>query len=189
MVRVGLAYVKRLRMEINLAGRDLAPTPVPKGYSFLPWQESLLDAFARAKYLGFRGEIDTNVFPNLGDFDGCRKLMRDIVRLPGFLPATTWLVVYRAEDEARVEYCGAIQGVRDQRGFGAIQNFGIARPHRRRGLGASLLLRSLGGFRASGVRRVLLEVTAQNTAAVRLYRRLGFIPVRTVYKTIEPCLT
>lgn len=189
MIRVGLAYVKRLRMDMNLVGRDLTPTATPEHYGFLPWDATLLDAFARAKYLGFRGEIDADVFPCLGNFDGCRRLMQDIVRQPGFLPVTTWLVVHSMSDGARPEYCGAIQGIRDQHGFGAIQNFGIVRSHRRRGLGASLLLRSLDGFRASGVRRVALEVTSQNTAAVRLYRRLGFMLVRTVYKTIETCLT
>lgn len=180
-----LAYFKRFRMDINLTGRDLTPTPAPEHYRFLPWEESLLDAFARAKYLSFRGEIDTNVFPCLAEFDGCRRLMREIVRRPGFLPESTWLVVHFAGDGARPEYCGTVQGVRDQQGAGAIQNFGIARDCRRRGLGRSLLLRSLAGFRAAGIRRVYLEVTAQNAAAIRLYRRVGFTPFRTVYKTVE----
>jgi ribosomal protein S18 acetylase RimI-like enzyme len=180
-----LAYFKRLRMDINLTGRDLTPTPVPEHYYFLPWEESLLDAFARAKYLGFRGEIDTEVFPCLAEFDGCRKLMREIVRKPGFVPESTWLVVHTAGDRAQPEYCGTVQGVRDCHGFGAIQNIGVARQYRRCGLGASLLLRSLSGFRAAGVQRVYLEVTIQNDAAIRLYRRVGFAPVRTVYKTVE----
>ncbi len=67
-----------------------------------------------------------------------------------------------------------MQGVRDRHGLGAIQNLGVAREHRRCGLGTSLLLRSLAGFRQAGVRRVYLEVTAQNDAAIRLYRRVGF---------------
>jgi ribosomal protein S18 acetylase RimI-like enzyme len=180
-----LAYYKRFRMEINLAGRDLTPTPAPDHYYFLHWEESLLDAFARAKFLSFRGEIDTGVFPCLAEFDGCRRLMREIVRKPGFLPESTWLVVRSTGAAARPEYCGTVQGVRDRHGFGSIQNLGIAREHRQRGLGTSLLLRSLAGFCSAGVRRVYLEVTAQNTAAIRLYRRVGFTAIRTVYKTVE----
>ena len=180
-----LAYFKRFRMDINLTGRDLTPTPVPEHYHFLPWEEMLLDAFARAKYLSFRGEIDTEVFPCLAEFDGCRRLMQEIVRKPGFVPESTWLVVRFLGNGARPEYCGTVQGVRDRHGVGAIQNFGIARDYRRCGLGRSLLLRSLAGFRAAGVRRVCLEVTAQNAAAIRLYRRIGFTLVRTVYKTVE----
>jgi hypothetical protein len=43
----------------------------------------------------------------------------------------------------------------------------------------------LRGFRQAGLRRAYLEVTAQNEGAIRLYRRLGFVKVRTVYKAVE----
>jgi hypothetical protein len=180
-----IAYFKRFRMEISLSGRVLDPTPVSARYSFLSWDGALLDAFARAKYLGFRNEIDTEVFPCLSDFAGCRRLMADIAGRPGFLPAATWLAIYLPEGDAAAQYCGTVQGVRDRRGIGAIQNLAVAHEHRRYGLGESLVLRSLGGFRRSGVGRVMLEVTAQNYPAIRLYRRLGFSAVKTVYKPVE----
>ncbi len=178
-----LVYFKRFRMEIDLAGRDLTPPPAPAGYRFLPWSESLHDAFARAKYLSFRDEIDSDLFPCLGEFEGCRRLMREISGKPGFLPEATWLVVCSHGFCARPEYCGTVQGVRDQNGKGAIQNLGVIPEHRRGGLGLHLLLLALDGFRRSGVGRVHLEVTAQNNSAIRLYRRVGFTPVRVVYKT------
>lgn len=180
-----LAYFKRYRMEIQLAGRSLTPSPLPAAYRLTPWHESLLDAFSRAKYESFRNEMDANVFPCLSQFDGCRRLMAEIIRKPGFLPGATWLAVYTPQDGARAEYCGTIQGVRDQHGFGAIQNLGTTPEHRCAGLGACLLLHALVGFREAGVQRVYLEVTAQNQAAIRLYRRLGFTTVRTVYKAVE----
>jgi len=180
-----IAYFKRFRMEIHLGGRDLTPAPVSDRYRFLPWEATLLDAFARAKYLGFRNEIDTNVFSCLADFAGCRRLMEEIVGKPGFLPEATWLVVHCPGGKAHTQYCGAVQGVRDRHGRGAIQNLSVAGPYRRRGLGAGLLLRSLEGFRRAGVQRVFLEVTAQNQDAIRLYRRAGFSTIRTVYKAVE----
>jgi ribosomal protein S18 acetylase RimI-like enzyme len=180
-----LACFKRFRMEIDLSGRDLTPAPSPGDYRFLPWHDSLLDGFARAKFLSFRNELDTNVFPCLGEFEGCRRLMAEIVRKPGFLPAATWLVVRFHCLGARPEYCGTVQGVRDQRGVGAIQNLGVVAPHRRGGLGMNLLTKSLAGFRQAGVRRVWLEVTAQNNNAIRLYRQAGFTTVKVVYKTAE----
>ena len=47
----------------------------------------------RAKYLSFHSEIDANVFPCLGEYDGCVRLMQEISRKDGFLPEATWLVV------------------------------------------------------------------------------------------------
>jgi GNAT superfamily N-acetyltransferase len=180
-----LACVKRLRMEISLTGRDLSVRPPPAGYSFLPWEPSLLDAFAKAKYLSFRDSFDINLFPCLGDFDGCRRLMGEIAAKPGFLPQATWLLVHAPGNGSRPSFCGTVQGVCDELGFGAIQNLGVVGEHRRRGLGTSLLLRSLAGFRQEGIARVYLEVTADNHHAVGLYRRTGFSTVRAVYKTLE----
>ena len=57
--------------------------------------------------------------------------------------------------------------------------------HRGRGLGAALMLQALHGFRTACLPGVMLEVTAQNEAAVRLYRRLGFRCRKTVYKAVE----
>ena len=78
-----------------------------------------------------------------------------------------------------------MQGIRDGNGLGAIQNLGIAPEHRNGGLGTILLFHALQGFRQAGIRRVYLEVTAQNDGAIRLYRRLGFVTVKTVYKAVE----
>lgn len=166
-----------------MTGQNLAPDPIPEGYQLIPWAPSLTDAFAQAKYLSFRNEIDAGVFPCLAEFEGCRRLMREITRKPGFLPEATWLVV--RESGGRRESCGTVQGIRDRHGLGAIQNLGVVREHRQQGLGASLLLHALAGFQQAGIRRVYLEVTAQNDAAICLYRRLGFTTIRTVYKAVE----
>jgi hypothetical protein len=178
-------YYKRYRMEIDLFGRDLGCHPIPQGYKIAPWNNSLLEAFATAKYNSFRNEIDANVFPCLGDLNGCRRLMSDIVNKPGFLPESAWLAIYSPPGCKQPVYCGTIQGIRDKSGLGAVQNLGVTPEHRDHGLGTSLLFHSLDGFRSTGIRRVFLEVTAQNTGAIRLYHRLGFITIKTVYKTVE----
>jgi len=177
-------YFKRYRMEITLAGRDLVPPRAPAGYRFEPWNPALLEAFAEAKYRSFRSEIDSNVFPCLGEVDGCLRLMREIVRKPGFLPETTWLLTF-VRGEKLPQFCGTVQGIRDVSGLGAIQNLGIAPEHRNSGLGTILLFYALRGFREAGIGRVYLEVTAQNEGALRLYRRFGFVTVKTVYKAVE----
>ncbi|OHB72195.1 MAG: hypothetical protein A2V70_20775 [Planctomycetes bacterium RBG_13_63_9] len=172
-------------MEIELTGRDLSRPDLPLGYRFAAWEPELLDAFAQAKHLSFREEIDANVFPCLGDLAGCRRLMQQIAEKPGFLPTATWLLVYEPDGARRPDYCGTVQGIRGRNGVGSIQNLGIAPAHRGAGLGTSLLFQSLRGFRQAGIQRVNLEVTAQNDGAIRLYGRLGFRIVKTVFKTAE----
>lgn len=178
---MGLTYFKRFRMEIDLGGLTPGTPWLPPGYRFVPWDASLLPAHAETKYQSFRCELDANVFPCLGDFDGCVRLMQEISQKEGFLGEATWLVVYGSQQE----FCGTIQGIRDRSGMGAIQNLGITPEHRNRGIGTSLLFQSLHGFRRAGLRRVFLEVTAQNEGAIKLYRRLGFYRSRTVYKAVE----
>jgi ribosomal protein S18 acetylase RimI-like enzyme len=180
-----LTYFKRYRMEIDLGDRELVPPEVPPGYRFLPWDESLLEAHAEAQYVSFRDEIDANVFPCFGERAGCRRLIDEITRKEGFLPEATWLAVYRNDQRRRDEFCGTVQGVRDREGAGSLQNLGIAPWHRNHHVGTCLLFRSLAGFSRLGLTRVHLEVTAQNVGAIRLYRRLGFANVKTVFKASE----
>ena len=185
---MSLTFFKRFRMEIDLAGRDLSRPIPPKRYHLLAWDDSLLDSHAEAKYRSFCEEIDASVFPCLADYAGCRRLMREITRKGGFVPAATWLAVSYDNPTGRQELCGTIQGLRHPSNVGAVQNLGIVPSHRGCGLGTSLLFRALSGFRESGVARVYLEVTAENEGAIRLYHRLGFVTVKTVYKGAEVAL-
>jgi mycothiol synthase len=184
---MNLTFFKRFRMEIGLTGRHVPEPPLPPGYQFVPWKASLLESHAEAKYRSFRAEVDANVFPCLGDYAGCLRLMGEITRKQGFLPEATWLIVHGPLHNE--ECCGTIQGIRDPQGIGAIQNLGVTPEHRGLGLGASLLLKALRGFQAEDLPRAFLEVTAQNTSAIRLYNDLGFRKARTVYKAVEVACT
>jgi ribosomal protein S18 acetylase RimI-like enzyme len=177
----GVTYFKRFQMQADLVN-PLPPLPLlPEGYTWTPWSDAVLDHHAEVKYHCFRGEIDGVVFPNLSCRDGCLRLMREIRNKPGFLPGATWLLAFGSE------YCGTVQGVCDRRGGGSIQNLGIVPEHRGRGLGTALMLQALHGFRRASLQRALLEVTAQNEGAIRLYRRLGFRFRKTLYKILTPC--
>jgi hypothetical protein len=66
---------------------------------------------------------------------------------------------------------------------------GTTPEHRNRGIGKALVAKALCGFQMAGINRVYLEVTAQNSGAVRLYRRIGFRHVKTVYKAVEIAYT
>lgn len=178
-VQQGLTYFKRFRMEADLIA---APPPVPAlppGFSWLAWNDDLLELHAQTKQRSFTEEIDGVVFPNLSRYEGCVRLMRDICGRAGFCGAATWLILHDGTP------CGTIQGVSDGIGAGVIQNLGVVPAQRGRGLGTALLLKALHGFRQAGLGRAALEVTAQNEAAVRLYRKLGFRRRRTLYKAVD----
>jgi ribosomal protein S18 acetylase RimI-like enzyme len=179
-------YFKRFRMEVDLR-RDspaVGPATLPPGYRFVPWNEALLDVHARTKFRSFRDEIDSVVFPCLGELDGCRRLMREIRNKRGFLPDATWLVAYGRGPEGML-WCGTIQTVVATGGVGTIQNIGVVPSHRGLGLGTSLIQQAMAGLRCHAVVRGSLEVTAENSRAVRLYQRLGFRRSKTVYKTVD----
>jgi ribosomal protein S18 acetylase RimI-like enzyme len=172
----GLTYFKRYRMELDLR-RPLLPVPaLPRGYAFVPWDDGLITRHAEVKWLSFRGETDTQVFPSLGDYGGCIRLMEAIRYGAGFCPEATWLL------SCGLDFCGTVQGIVDARGRGAIQNVGVVVGYRRQGFGKALLLKSLHGFKNAGVRKVGLEVTACNAGAVKLYRGVGFRARRSLYK-------
>lgn len=183
---MGVAYVKRYRMEIGLFRAELPPAVLPEGYVWTRWTESLMDRHALVKYDSFRNEIDAQVFPCLGDPLGCQRLMRDIARQQRFLPSCTWLISHFNDESCELYDCATIQGIVSNSVFGAIQNVGVIPEYRGIRLGRALVLKSLEGFRSAKLSRVYLEVTARNRPAVELYRSLGFEVVRTLYKTIEP---
>lgn len=172
-----------MRYDLWQGLRD--PKPVQSGYHFRPWQQKLLQNHAEVKFRSFRNELDANVFPCLGDAEGCLRLMKEITNRQGFIERATWLVQHEDPETGKIENCGTVQGIRSQADVGAIQNIGIVTEHRGNGLGSQLMHRCLKGFQEAGVRFVTLEVTSHNTGAMRLYRRLGFEVLKTVYKSAE----
>jgi len=182
---VNYQYIKRYRMDLDLRRWQRPAIELPVDYRLVPWQNSLVTAHAEVKYQSFQDEIDAQVFPCLGNFEGCHRLMSEIEAKDGFLPEATWLAEYVDLGTSNSEYCGTIQAVRTHRTRASIQNIGVTPFHRGRGIGTALILAALLGLQHSGVPCVRLEVTAENEGAVRLYRRLGFSTVRTIYKTVE----
>lgn len=182
---MGLTYFKRYRMAFDFSNAIFEPPPLPDGYELHPWEDQRMEAHAEVKFRSFCFEIDANVFPCLGNREGCAKLMREISRRETFLPPATWLLEFKLPHMDEPDFCGTIQGLHDRRGFGAVQNLGVTPEHRGKGLGTHLLHHALLGFRSVGLPQAVLEVTAQNSGALRLYERLGFSRIRTVYKAVE----
>lgn len=180
---MGLTYFKRYKMEIRLDRIDLGDVDLPADVEMRPWSEQLLADHAFVKWESFRSEIDSHVFPCLGERDGCTRLMREISNRANFIPEATWLA-YIKTPRAR-QACGTVQGLMMTPREGAIQNLGVHPEFRDQGIGRALLAMALKGFRSVGCSHAQLEVTVQNTAAVRLYERMGFRHVETLFKVAD----
>ena len=176
MVTTAVSYFKRYKMEVDLS--DLPPLALAADFHLMPWSEAVLPAHAAVLYDSFHQEIDAVIFPSLSSPSGCVTLMNVVSRRLNFLPGATWLAIGPGGP------CGAIQGLQERGGVGAIQNVGVTPAWRGRGVGEALVLQTLHGFRRAGLGRALLEVTAQNEGAQRLYRRLGFRRSKTLYKAV-----
>lgn len=168
-------------MEMELSKPVPEPT-LPEGYHLVPWHPAHLELHAAVKYQSFKNEIDSELFLSLATPKGCQDLMRGIITHSGFLPQATWLIEFRGNEFAPNQACGTIQGIAQNGLKGAIQNLAVAPEHRGFGLGRALLLQSLAGFRAVGMTRVYLDVTADNRNAVQLYQSIGFERKQTSYR-------
>ena len=176
MATTAVSYFKRYKMEVDL--HELPPPALPPGFRWLPWGDEQLAGPRRGPV---RELSPGNRRGGLSQPGQSRRLRHaHDGRQPrlNFLAEATWLAVGPAGP------CGAIQGLHERGGVGAIQNVGVAPPWRGRGIGEALVLQALHGFRRAGLGRGLLEVTAQNEIAQRLYRRLGFRRTRTLYKAV-----
>ncbi len=182
-----VTYFKRYRMELRLdsiPSEMVASCRLPEGFELVAWDASLLPLHAEVKWHSFCHEIDAHVFPCLAELNGCKQLMREIADRENFVPQATWLAVRRNPFEG-LQPCGTIQGLRASSREGAIQNIGVDPCFRGLGIGRCLLLAALRGFAEVGCRYVHLEVTVQNTDAIRLYHRFGFRRVETLYKVSD----
>ncbi|MBT5126192.1 MAG: GNAT family N-acetyltransferase [Planctomycetaceae bacterium] len=181
-----LTYFKRFQMELDLATwssvEDESAVVLAPQYRFLAWDEEDLPRHAKVKFQTFELEIDAHVFPSLSEYDGCHRLMTQITNRDNFVPAATWLVEFQSDEAACPIAVGTIQVLHDLENRGAIQNIAVTPDHRHRGIGTALVKRALSNLKSLNIPRAMLEVTAQNNGALRLYERLGFQIIRTVYK-------
>jgi len=158
-----------MRMSTPLArSRHWAAPALPAGSSLHPWDAALLAEHAHVLAAGFAEAIDGVLFPNLTTRIGATTLLQDVTACGGFCPGATWLI--RADSEP----VAAIQGMVLSGGIGLVHNLAVVPAARGRGFAAVLLRQMLLAYRQLGLRRCELDVTEENTPAVRLYRRFGF---------------
>lgn len=80
-------------------------------------------------------------------------------------------LVFIAEDDR-----GALSGVAQAWSSGFVKDVAVARPARRNGVGAALMLTAFAEFRRRGFKAVDLKVRPDNAAALAFYGRLDMAP-------------
>jgi ribosomal protein S18 acetylase RimI-like enzyme len=171
-------YFDRIVMEVDLGWLSAQCTPPPET-RLIPWSRDQLEPHAQVMSLSFDGAADARLFRRLGNRQGCRAVMTEIVQHLGFSKAATWTV---EDDEGPI---GCIQGIRRDWRIGAIQNVAVVPGRQGQGIGTALISAACHGFRREGLRFAVLEVTADNTPAVGLYGRMGFTPRRRFLRAAE----
>ena len=157
----------------------LPEAELPQSYRWVGWDHATAASHANVLFRAFANELDSQIFPSFRSFDTCLELIDDIRSRVGFLEPATWLIAREQE------FVGAVQGVINSYGDGAIQNVAVLPTDRNRGLGRCLMIKALRGFRKAGIRRSTLEVTATNNCALRLYRGLGYVRTKTLIKEFD----
>jgi ribosomal protein S18 acetylase RimI-like enzyme len=98
---------------------------------------------------------------------------------PGFRGDLSSLAVTPDGEIAGYVLCAAPPGMQAQRPTAWIGTVGVRRRHRRHGVAAALLTRSMTAMQRAGFEVAGLDVDAENpTGAVRVYERLGFATIR-----------
>ncbi|MCU0720002.1 MAG: GNAT family N-acetyltransferase [Pirellula sp.] len=175
-------YFKRFRMQFDLLTQQIPEANCSSEIMLAEWGDKLTTMHAMCKWESFRREMDVNVFPCLGERDGCKRLMRDIAQKDAFVPEATWLAIGKDTNPKNLVAVGTIQGLRTNSTHGAIQNIGVIPAFRGKGIGRELIRRSLHGFQSQGCRYVTLEVTVHNLGAIKLYESIGFQKSEIVFK-------
>jgi ribosomal protein S18 acetylase RimI-like enzyme len=174
--RAGFKIFRRLFMELDLAQfKSSSPySPLPDGLALHTWREN---DFHPAGYLiaeAYEGHLDSFINDQYRSVGGSMRFLHNIVRFPGcglFDPPSSRAL----ERLANGSLAGVLLCSRVRDDVGHITQVCIATDQRRKCLGARLIEECAENLRDRGFRSLTLTVTEENTGAVELYRRLGFV--------------
>jgi ribosomal protein S18 acetylase RimI-like enzyme len=170
-------------MRTDLSDRIICWKTQFQKYTWISWNESLLEPVAELIYLATASTPDAMIFPRFQTFDGCRESVRRMT-IPNhlFVPGTG--VIAKLSPDLKPSYHGGIIGAIFEDSIGWIQNVVVSPEAQGRGIGTLLVDKTLQMFLQHGINSVGLHVTSTNVAAIKMYHRYGFEITETI--EIEP---
>jgi ribosomal protein S18 acetylase RimI-like enzyme len=177
----GFQIYERLFMELELSSANLAGSPEGGGLEDLElrtWRDSDFSAAGHLIAQAYEGHLDGIINDQYRSVAGSLRFLHNIVRFPGcglFDPSASRVLAYRGREEiVALLLCSRVR-----EDVGHVTQICVSRKYRRRGLGAWLLADCSRALRLSGFQALTLTVTRENTEAVALYHRSGFVTRQT----------
>lgn|GEM_PF-1003024 len=181
LVAQGFVGVQRFLMCADLSTRDWT-VALPAGYALTAWDNARLDQAAQVIYRANEGSLDALLIPELRSYESTRAIVRQTLfgQYGDFDPQASGLVITAGDELVAVTLATRRSG-----GEGFTAEICVSPDHRRRGLARALMHHTHGVFRAAGVVKGLLGVTAGNPARL-LYESLSYREVGSVWTYIWP---
>lgn len=168
----------RLFMYKELQG---APEPPPEAslpVALRPWDDSDFAPLAELIVAAYRHHVDSQINDHYSTSSGALRFLKNIVIFPGCgvfqREGSLVAVETRSRTSGRQRLVGAVLTSQVAPRIGHITQICVRPDWKGKGLGRSLMLAALNRLAAKGYRGVSLTVTAENEAAVKLYRQLKF---------------
>ena len=164
----------RLFLEAPLSVA-MASRRLQAGVSLIPWTAALQEATGRLIAGAYQNHIDSLINDQYRSPIGARRFLMNIVQYPG---CGTFFAPASFAANAGDVLCGASLASLVAPDIGHITQVCVAPSYQGTGLGYELMRTSMVALASHGCRAVSLTVTAENEAALRLYRNMGFVPRR-----------
>ncbi|MGA9139202.1 MAG: GNAT family N-acetyltransferase, partial [Methanocella sp.] len=168
-VAMGFYTVRRISMALDVADSSLFFYGHGSGVEVRPWSHAYFEDIRRIMYEESEPS-DRKVYPLFASPEGARTLLFSIVQghHGTFMPGLS------AVCEKDGQVAGFMLSSLLSDGSVLVLDIAVRKAYRRTGAGSRMLEYLISRCAATGKRRIVLAVTASNTAAISLYKKMGF---------------
>jgi ribosomal protein S18 acetylase RimI-like enzyme len=163
--RHGFVFFERCWMIRPLGVAPLPVLPAPKGYQVVRWQDEFSDDAAQVAVAAYENSIESTVVPGSRMIEQLLELWANGSERQGAEASRVML-------DRRGQVIG-YAAVSMPNGDAQIADLAVLPAHRRRGVGRTLLVRSMTACQQRGLDAVGAAITTRNPAR-QLYNQLGF---------------
>lgn len=164
---LGFSTIKRWLMSLTVQKKIEEPHP-PPGYDIVLWDDQYLEGCTQVIHDANKGSLDLLIYPAFRTLEGTNHMVRGI-RAGQFSEGVSCIALFNDSP------CGTVLVTHPSPHDGFIAEMAVARAHQGKGVGTALLGKALSAGYDQGMTAFRLGVTEDNTAAVALYQKFGFI--------------